>query len=195
MKVILKDKRNNPRIIYIDGKRYVLPSNKEVIKEISRKAYLYLLQCSWIEVKKYIEPKVEESKTESSTNEVKNESKEKNNKTEEKLTEENTEYIKENTNIESKENEIKPMVDSVVDSKESFIKEDIPATNVVEIVENIDNSDENVETVVSEKTNEVENTIDYSSMSKKELRAIIEEKGGDTTGMSKANMLDWLKNN
>lgn len=173
MKVVLKDKRNNPRIIYIDGKRYVLPSNKEVIKEISRNAYNYLSQCSWIEVRKYVEVKTSESEP---TKEL---------------------------DVNTIENNITTNVIEVVDPVVETVNEEVSTEDIL--------SDENVEPVLvnsesvkaekvefenknSDKEKDTESVINYAAMSKKELRAIIEEMGGDSSGMSKANMLDWLKN-
>ena len=180
MKVILKDKRNNPRITFIDGKRYILPSNKEVVKDISRNAYLYLSQCSWIEVRKYVEPKVveqkpEETETPSSDTEPK------------EIIIENKESVKEE--IVEPVKESNTVATNVVLVEEPEIKEDVVTENPVEEVV-IDSQNEEV----TEDTTPVEE-VNYTSMSKRELKAIIESKGGDPSGMSKANMLDWLKNN
>ena len=133
MKVVLKDKRRNTRVIFIDGRRYILPSNKEVIKDISKMAFNILSKYSFLEIRVCEElEKVEDNKKEPSHK---------------------SEIIKEEPKVEE------PKVE------EPKVEEPIP-----------------------EK-------VDYSSMKKKELKAILEERGCDTSGMSKANMLDWLKEN
>ena len=180
MKVVLKDKRNNPRIIYIDGKRYVLPSNKEVIKEISRNAYNYLSQCSWIEVRKYVEVKTSESEP---TKEL------------------DVNIIENNitTNVVEVVDDVVETVDPVVETvNEEVSTEDILSDENVEPVlvnsENVKAEEIELENNNSDKEKDTESVINYAAMSKKELRAVIEEMGGDSSGMSKANMLDWLKN-
>ena len=136
MKVVLKDKRRNTRVIFIDGRRYILPSNKEVIKDISKMAFNILSKYSFLEIRVCEElEKVEDNKKEPSHK---------------------SEIIKEEPKV------VEP---KVVEPKEEPKEEPIP-----------------------EK-------VDYSSMKKKELKAILEERGCDTSGMSKANMLDWLKEN
>ena len=184
MKVILKDKRSNPRITFIDGKRYILPSNKEVIKDISRNAFLYLSQCAWLEVRKYIEPKVVEQKPEETEPPISNiESNE--------SAIENKESVKDA--VENSVNENNTVTTNVVLVEEPEIREDVvdeKPTEDIHVEESVI-TPSNEEIVADSSVEEV----NYSSMSKRELKSVIEKMGGDPSGMSKANMLDWLKNN
>lgn len=144
MKVVLKDKRRNTRVIFIDGRRYILPSNKDVIKDISKMAFNILSKYSFLEIRVCDElEKVEDNKKEPSHK---------------------SEILKEEPKEEPK----------VEESKEESKEE--PKV------------EESKEELIPEK-------VDYSSMKKKELKVILEERGCDTSGMSKANMLDWLKEN
>ncbi len=175
MKVVLKDKRNNPRIIYIDGKRYVLPSNKEVIKEISRNAYNYLSQCSWIEVRKYVEVKTTESDP---TKEL----------------DVSTIENKILTNVVEVVDPVVETVDPVIETVDDEVSTEEFIEPVIVNSESVKAEDIELENKSLDKEKETESVINYAAMSKKELRAVIEEMGGDSSGMSKANMLDWLKN-
>ena len=147
MKVYITDIRNNPRIVYIDGRRYVFPSRKEVLKDISLSAYRTLSKTPYIHVRL-------ESQEDSTVEEI-------------QVEEPKKEIVKEETSKE----EIKVV-------EEKVEAEIIPLEEVTPVLEE-----------------QVSNTPDYSSMTKKELRSVLEEKGVDTSGMTKSNMLDWLKEN
>ena len=165
MKVVIKDKRSNPRIILIDGRRYILPSNKEIVKNISQSAFAYLKRCSWLEIREYKEDKSSSISPVSDNNQT-------------------MEMTK-----EDKKDEVKGSVVEVIneDPVELVSKEELPKPKEVVVEKQVEES-------VSEPVVEVKE-INYSSFSKKELRSMIEEKGGDPSGMSKANMIDWLKAN
>ena len=77
---------------------------------------------------------------------------------------------------------------------------DSPKEEVEEIISNIkEELAPAVDSVKEEKSVEVveeeKSTVNYSSLTKKELRILLEGKGVDTSGMSKANMVDWLNSN
>ena len=146
MKVIIRDKRSNPRITMIDGRRYILPSNKEIVKDISFCTFNALKNCSWLEIREY-KKEVVSDKAE-----------------------------------ESKQEDLGSIVE-VVDEK----LVELPKQENKEPVK-VSLNEEQVEEVEEKK-------VDYSALTKRELRVMIEEKGGDTAGMSKANMIDWLKAN
>jgi hypothetical protein len=81
--------------------------------------------------------------------------------------------------------------------KEEAVPEMVNASDVLTesvIVYQEEVADEpKAEIPAEEPSKEEDKAVDYSSMSKKELRAILEEKGVDTTGMTKAVMLEKLK--
>ena len=161
MKVVLKDKRRNPRIMSIDGKRFIFPSNKEIVKDISLFAFKELSKCNWIEVREYkdtVEGKVELGKGIDS------------------IVEPPSVMEPEKVEVDSPKEEVEEII--------SNIKEELaPAVDSVK-------EEKSVEVVEEEKS-----TVNYSSLTKKELRILLEGKGVDTSGMSKANMVDWLNSN
>ena len=165
MKIYITDIRNNPRIVYIDGKRFILPSKKEIIKDVSKGSYEALSKLPFMKVRPVEEePVVEEPKAEDLIAEEPV-------KEEPKVVEEapKEEAVPEMVNASEVLNE------SVIVSQEEVVeepKEEIPA---------------------EEPAKEEDKAVDYSSMSKKELRAVLEGKGVDTTGMTKAVMLEKLK--
>ena len=175
MKVLITDLRNNPRIIHIDGRRFILPSRKEILHEMSRGAYDTLSNFPFIRVRPVEENILEPIK-------------------EEPIKEE---PIKEEP---IKEEPIKEEPIKEEPIKEEPIKEEPTRNNISEVVNSTEVLHESVivsqeEPVVEEPVVEESNdTVDYSSMTKKELRALLEEKGVDTTGMTKAVMLETLKN-
>lgn len=191
MKVYLRDKRVNPRVIYIDGKRYVLPSNKEVVKEISRAAFNNLSAMNCISIREYTEPEEEGNLVEAPAEEQPKKEETKPVNTQKKpepevdvsglVVEDKLEDSSIVSSVEEPKHEEAPKVEEPVEEN----KEEAP-------VEEAKSED----TPVQEEANpEGEEKPNYSSLTKKELKALVEEKGGDTSGMTKANLIDWLNAN
>ncbi len=173
MKIYITDIRNNPRIVYIDGKRFILPSKKEIIKDVSKGSYEALSKLPFMKVRPVEEePVVEEPKAEDLI-------------AEEPVSSGDMEEVKEEPKV-------------VVEApKEEAVPEMVNASEV--LTESVIVSQEEVaeepkaEIPAEEPAKEEDKAVDYSSMSKKELRAVLGEKGVDTTGMTKAVMLEKLK--
>lgn len=165
MKVYIRDKRSTPRIIYIDGKKFYLGSKKEYLKDISPNALHALSQKEYLEIRPFEEENHENCDMK--------------------------EEVKEAPSPKADVVEAKPEV--ISELKKEEIK------NEPEIVDEV--KEPVVEEMVEEKEpeQEVEEEADdkpnYASMTKKVLKGIIEEKGGDPSGMSKSNMVDWLNAN
>lgn len=173
MKVYLKDIRINPRSICLEGKRLAFPSKKEVLLDVSAGTIAYLKTLPFIKLRDY----QEECKGE--------------------IKEVIEEAPKEEPIEEAPKEEIHPVKEEAVEIKEEPKIEE-PKTEEPKIeepqIEEIKNDTAEV-LQDSEIVSQEEVTVDYSSMSKKELRELIESKGGDPHGMAKSNMVDWLKAN
>ena len=174
MKVYIRDKRANPRVIYIDGHKYYLGANKEYLNDISPTAYKLLSQKEYIEMRPY-----EDAVKEEFVKEL------------EKADLLNSEPAKEEVIKE-------PVRPSDEATEEDAVRAQAEAKAPVEVAEEPKNDASSEpcsgddEVKVEEK---VEEKPDYSSMTKKVLKGIVEEKGGDPTGMTKANMIEWLEAN
>lgn len=161
MKVYIRDKRSNPRIIYIDGKKFYLGSKKEYLKDISPNALHALSQKEYLEIRPFEEEKQE--------------------------------VCGKNEDIkEAPVSKEEPL--DILDLKKEEIKDEHGCIEEVEVKESVieemyytgdSKEDKEVKEIVEDKP-------DYSSMTKKVLKGIVEDKGGDPTGMSKSNMVDWL---
>ena len=182
MKVYLRDKRVTPRVVYIDGKRYVLPSNKEVVKEISRAAFNNLSAMNCISIREYIEP-------ENSGNIVEAPA-------EEQPKKEETKPVEAPKKEDSPKDEVKKE-EPEVDVSGLVVEDKLEDSHIVSPVEepkqevSVEENKEESKPVEEKPATKV----DYSSLTKKELKALVEEKGGDPTGMNKANLVDWLNAN
>ena len=176
MKVYLRDKRANPRVIYIDGKRFVLPSSKEVVQDISRSAFNNLSAMGCISIREYVE--------------------EENVEVQEEVVEERE--IK----AASKPNEVKPAPTPDVDVSGLVVEDKLEDSTIVSPVEEPKAEEPKAEEPKaeepkseepkSEEPKAEETKPDYSSMTKTQLKEVVKEKGGDPSGMTKANLLDWL---
>lgn len=175
MKVYLRDKRRNPHVIYIDGKRYVLPTNKEIVKDISRSAFNNLSAMACISVREYIETNVN-----SSLEPVPDK-----------------QHVKEEKVIEVSKKE-EPVVDVSGLVVEDKLEDSTLVSSISENVESEESpkKESYIEEALSEEIKSDDaSRQDYSSLSKKELKALVEEKGGDPSGMTKSNLVDWLNSN
>lgn len=185
MKIYIRDKRANPRVIYIDGKKYYFGGNKEFLNDFPSTAVKLLEQKEFLEIRSAEEPDVKEP-------EKKQEAP--------KPVEKNVEEVKEPEPVKEpelvKEPEIEPepasneVVEEPKPDNESVIVEASDESNgdVVEAP-----ADEVVEE--SEPVEEKEEKPDYASMTKRVLREIMEEKGAYIQGMSKGAMVEWLEAN
>ena len=180
MKVYIRDKRANPRVIYIDGHKYYLGANKEYLNDISATAYKLLSQKEYIEMRPYEDAVKEEFVKELekadllNSEPAKEEAIKKPVRPSDEATEEDAAKVQE---------EAKAPVEVVEEPKNDAFDEPCSGDDSVEV-----KAEEKVEGTVEEKP-------DYSSMTKKVLKGIVEEKGGDPTGMTKANMIEWLEAN
>lgn len=170
MKVYITDTRRDTRIIVIDGRHIILPSKKEVLRDISTSAFRSLSTLPFIKLRVYEEPKqVEQPKVEAQPE----------------------------TLAESS-----PVEEPVVAKNETVEQE--PSTSVIVEQEEASTEEPKIEsmgetTPVVEETPVEENTqpepVDYSKLTKKELKEMAEAKGCDTTGMVKADLVQWLTEN
>ena len=169
MKVLIRDRRAKPRVIYIDGHKFVLPCNKEVLMDIKEDTCDSLRNLSYLTVSEYEEMNDTSISESVSTNEqeIDNES---------IHSESNNDPVV-NTDVAPVQESINEIVDITPDTVDEIPMVDMSS----------DASDRNITETMPQ--------VDYSSMTKKALRSLIEEKGGDATGMTKSNMIDWLNAN
>jgi hypothetical protein len=177
MKVYITDTRRDTRILVIDGRHIILPSKKEVLRDISTSAFRSLSTLPFIKLRVYEEPKqVEQPKID-----VQPEPKTESTPVEEPKQEEPV--VAKNETTESQSTSV------IVDQEEQSIEE--------HKVESTEESTPVVEesTVEEHQTETQSETVDFSKLTKKELKELAESKGCDTTGMVKADLVQWLTEN
>lgn len=186
MKVSITDMRINTRIVNIEGKQFVFPSKKEVVRDISVRAYNLIKQFPFLKVVPveipYTEAGIEQHSDIT------------------KLYGENAvaDTISE-TSFKGEVEEVKDDNIGVEDHKEEDNKIEEPRNMRLEEVKPLANDTEAQEVMegssIVDPNVEYSKPVDYQSMSKRDLRALMESKGGDPQGMSKANMVAWLEKN
>ena len=208
MKVYITDLRVKPRIVYIDGKRYIFPSRKEVLRDISKTAYLGLEKTPYLKLRPL---EVENNITESIPNVVvrqpSSDRKSKVTPGSSSLSLKNEDSVVLTNDVEvSRKDDPTPVSEEhvsdkpvCVDSEETLnveennvSEEDTQNTLEESITEETITEEPISEETVSNEVNSAKPDVNYTSMSKKELKAVIEGMGVDTTGMTKALMLEWL---
>lgn len=210
MKVYITDLRVKPRVVYIDGKRYIFPSRKEVLRDISKTAYLCLEKTPYLKLRPL---EVENNITESIPNVVvRQPSSDRKSKATSDLSLRNEDSVVLTNDVEvSRRDEPTPVSEEHVSDKtvcvnseetlnveENNVSEDDTQNTLEEsvaeeaITEELISEDPISEETVSNEVNSEKPDVNYTSMSKKELKAVIEGMGVDTTGMTKALMLEWL---
>jgi hypothetical protein len=174
MKVLITDNRSTPRIIYIDGVGYILPSKHPVPMDITLTAKTLLTKNEFMEVV--------EQEEEFHTKEAPN--------PEDILySEEVVSEIREeeeNPHIEEPKSEehIEPKLCTVVGEPEEAQSD-----------ENISETESSSEIVEQEEPQEEqqEEKPDYASMLVKDLRAIMEDRGVDCKGWLKKDIVEYLE--
>jgi hypothetical protein len=208
MKVYITDLRVKPRIVYIDGKRYIFPSRKEVLRDISKTAYLGLEKTPYLKLRPL---EVENNITENIPNVVvrqpSSDRKPERTSCSSSLSLRNEDNVVLTNDVEvSIKDEPTPVSDEQVsndtvggDFEETLTveenkvsEEDTQNTLEESITEETITEEPISEETVSNEVDSVKPDVNYTSMSKKELKAVIEGMGVDTTGMTKALMLEWL---
>ena len=197
MKVIITDKRETPRVIYIDGKGYVLPSNRPITMNISDRAKTILDRTEFIQVIK--------SEMKASDNRKSNVS------DKELLAPESSpeqETIDKKVEDEKKEDKVEEKEDTIEEKKDNEVQEPVvtrqaPVSNKVEksepVIEEQENNEptiEEQEEIKEESQEEIkEEKPDYSSMLVRELKEILDARGVDYKGWLKKDMVEYLENN
>ena len=179
MKVLITDNRSTPRIIYIDGVGYILPSKHPVPMDITLTAKTLLTKNEFMEV---VEQEEEFHPKEAPnpedilySEEVVSEIRE----------EEENPHIEEPKSEEPKSEEPKseePKLCTVVEEQED------EETHSEETISETESSSE-----IVEQEEQQEEKPDYSSMLVKDLRAIMEERGVDCKGWLKKDIVEYLE--
>ena len=172
MKVYITDTRRDTRIIVIDGRHIILPSKKEVLRDISTSAFRSLSTLPFIKLRVYEEPKVGQPKVEPEA-------------------QAESAQVEEPVGAKNEIAEQEPSTSVIVEQEETSTgepKEDSidETTPVVEETPVEENQTEN---------NPQSEPVDYSKLTKKELKEMAEARGCDTTGMVKADLVQWLTEN
>ena len=174
MKVLITDNRSTPRIIYIDGVGYILPSKHPVPMDITLTAKTLLTKNEFMEV---VEQEEEFHPKEAPNPE------------DILYSEEIVDEIREeeeNPHIEEPKSEepTEPKLCTVVEEQEE--------TQSDESSSETESSSEIVEQEEPQEEQQEEKP-DYASMLVKDLRAIMEERGVDCKGWLKKDIVEYLE--
>ena len=185
MKVGITDLRRNPGIVNIEGKRLVFPSRREVVRDISSRAYNLIKQFPFLKVEvkdtSVLQVECKDSQCKGEITEVVEEVPA-------------SKPVQEEPKHENIAKEVKEIQHPAEGAEE--IKTEEPDPMLAMEVESLANDSQDQEVMEdSSIISPDSSSTNFQAMSKRDLRALIESKGGDPQGMSKATMVNWLENN